>query len=159
VLDVSAHVPDDSGLHELQAFDSSDPPTPDSGTGVLARVTFKALASGTSRVRFGNNDLNGDGTPDVGTLLRDTNGNLIGDVNSDGFFDGTGQNAQVAVGDSCPPGTVVAQGPEHASNTSFAWLIVAGAAGALVFVLGAVGLTLLSRRRRARRRTVPDESS
>jgi hypothetical protein len=142
----------------LQAFDSSDPPTPDSGSGVLSRVTFKALKPGTSRIRFGDNDLNGDGKPDVGTLLRDTSGNLIG-ANSDGFFDGTQQNAQVAVDGSCPAGAIVAQSPQTASSgSSFPWPIVGGTAGAVAVVLGAGGLMLFSRRRRARH-ALPDESS
>jgi hypothetical protein len=158
VIDVSGRVPDDSGLHALSAFDSSDPPTPDSGSGILARVTFKALASGTSRIRFGDNDLNGDGKPDIGTLLRDTNGNLIGDLNGDSFFDGAQQGAQVAVDGSCPPGTVVAQGPQDAATgTSFPWLIASAAASVFVVGLGAVGLVVFSRRQRARR-TLPDES-
>jgi Cohesin domain len=159
VIDVSGHVPDDSGLHALSAFDSSDPATPDSGSGILSRVTFKALAPGTSPIRFGSKDLNGDGKLDVGTLLRDTNGSLIGDLNGDGFFDGAQQDAQVAVDGSCPAGSVVAQGPEDAATgTSFPWLIVSGGAGVFVVVLGAVGLTVFSRRRRARR-TPPNESS
>ena len=149
VLDVSAHVPDDSGLHELQAFDSSDPPTPDSGTGVLARVTFKALAPGTSPVGFANVDLNQDGTVDVGTLLRDTNANLI-NSDSNGFFNGDQRGAKVVVDGNCPAGSIVAQGVAS-SASSFPWLIVSGAAGAVVVVVGVVGLTLFSRRRRARR--------
>jgi Cohesin domain len=148
VLDVSAHVPDDSGLHELSAFDSSDPPTPDSGTGVLARVTFKALASGASPVGFANRDLNQDGVVDVGTLMRDTNANPI-HPDKDGFFDGDRQDAQVVVDGSCPPGSIVAQGT--ASDTSFPWLLVSGGAGVFVVVLGAAGLTLFSRRQRPRR--------
>jgi hypothetical protein len=154
VIDVSGHVPDDSGVHTLSAFDSSDPATPDSGSGILSRVTFKALGPGTSPVRFGANDPNGNGT-----LLRDTNGHLIGNLNGDGFFDGAQQDAQVAVDGSCPAGSVVARGPESASDSSsFPWLIVSGGAGLFVVVLGAGGLTLFSRRRRARR-TLPDESS
>lgn len=153
VIDVSGHVPDDSGVHTLSAFDSSDPATPDSGSGILSRVTFKALGPGTSPVRFGANDPNGDGT-----LLRDTNGNLIGNFNGDGFFDGPRQDAQVAVDGSCPAGSVVAQSAETAGGTSFPWLIVSGGAGVFVVVLGAGGLTLFSRRRRARR-TLPDEST
>ncbi len=158
VIDVSGHVPDDSGVHTLSAFDSSDPATPDSGSGILSRVTFKALAPGTSPIRFGSKDLNGDGKLDVGTLLRDTNGSLIGDLNGDGFFDGAQQDAQVAVDGSCPAGSVVAQSAETAGGTSFPWLIVSGGAGVFVVVLGAGGLTLFSRRRRARR-TLPDEST
>jgi Cohesin domain len=153
VIDVSGHVPDDSGVHTLSAFDSSDPATPDSGSGILSRVTFKALGPGTSPVRFGANDPNGNGT-----LLRDTNGSLIGDLNGDGFFDGAQQDAQVAVDGSCPAGSVVAQSAETAGGTSFPWLIVSGGAGVFVVVLGAGGLTLFSRRRRARR-MLPDEST
>jgi Cohesin domain len=153
VIDVSGHVPDDSGLHTLSAFDSSDPATLHSGSGILSRVTFKALGPGSSPVRFAANDPNGDGT-----LLRDTNGNLIGNFNGDGFFDGPRQDAQVAVDGSCPAGSVVALRPATTGGTSFPWLIASAAAGAFVVVLGAVGLVLFSRRQRARR-TVRDESS
>ena len=158
VLDVSGRVPDDTGFHDLQAFDSSDPPTPDSGSGVLARVTFKAVGSGDSKVRFGSRDLNKDGIPDQGTLLRDAQGQAIGDTNHDTLFDGEQTAAEVAVDQDCPPGTVVAPAPEGpSSGGSFPWLIVGGIAGAVVAVAGVGGVVLLSRRNS--RRTLSDEAS
>lgn len=48
VVNLSAHVPDDSRFYPLAAFDSSDPPRLDSGTGVLGRVTLLAIARGKS---------------------------------------------------------------------------------------------------------------
>jgi hypothetical protein len=163
VLDISGRVPDDTGLHYLAAFDSSDPPTPDSGSGVLARVTFRAVGPGQSPVRFANRDLNGDGVLDKGTLLRDTNAHAIGDANGDTFFDGEEDNAAVAVDQACPAGSVVASAPSgqlsSAGSSSFPWLIAFGAAAGALAILGAGAVVLLSRRRQAARRTVPDETS
>lgn len=158
VLDVSGRVPDDTGFHDLQAFDSSDPPTPDSGSGVLARVTFKAVGSGDSKVSFGSRDLNNDGIPDQGTLLRDAQGQTIGDTNHDALFDGQQTAAEVAVDQDCPPGTVVAPAPDvPSSGGTFPWLIAGAIAGAVVALAGVGGVVLLSRRNS--RRTLSDEAS
>jgi hypothetical protein len=155
VLDLSGKVPDDSGFHYLAAFDSSDPPTPDSGSGVLVRVTLKAAGAGDSKIRFGSRDLNGDGVLDQGTLLRDANGQSIGDVNGDTLFDGDRTDAEVAVNQACPAGTRVAPSPpgQDAAGSSSLWLIAGGVA-ASVAALGGTGTVVFVRRRRsvARRR-------
>jgi hypothetical protein len=154
VFDVSGRVPDDSGFHDLQAFDSSDPPTPGSGSGVLARVTFKAVGPGDSKVGFGSRDLNHNGIPGQGTLLRDVQGQAIGGT----LFDGQQTDAEVAVGQDCPPGTVVAPAPEGpSSGGSFPWLIAGGIAAAVIAGAGVCGVVLLSRRNS--RRTLSDDAS
>ncbi len=152
VVDLSAPVPDDSGFHSLAAFDSSDPPTPDSGTGVLGRVTLLAVAEGESAVGFGTADLNDDGTIDRGTLLRNAAAGPIGDVNGDVFFDGETQGAIVAVGQKCPPGSLVASQPEilDRNESTSPWLAVSAiAVGAS---LAAIVVALLLGRRGGRRR-------
>lgn len=158
VLDVSGRVPDNSGFHDLQAFDSSDPPTPDSGSGVLARVTFKAVGSGNTEIGFGNRDLDQNGVPDKGVLLRDAQGQAIGDTDDDTFFDGQTTVAEVAVGEDCPAGSIVAPAPAApSSGDSFPWLIAGGIAAAIVALSGAGGLLLLSRRNS--RRPLSDEAN
>ena len=148
VLDISDRVPDDTGLHHLAALDSSDPTTPDSGTGVLARVTFKAVGSGDTKIGFGSQDLDHNGTPDKATLLRNVAAGPIGDTNNDNFFDGQVTGAEVAVDQDCPAGTVVAPPPvTKSSSSSFPWLIVGGIAVAVVVLVGAGGALMLSRRR------------
>ena len=160
VLDISERVPDGSGFHHLAAFDSSDPPTPDSGTGVLARVTFKAVGSGDTKIQFGDRDLDGDGAPDKATLMRDSDTRPIGDTNGDSLFDGQSTGAEVAVDQDCPAGTVVAPAPESASSGSgsLPWIIAGGVAAAVVLVSGLGGAVLLSRRR-SRRAVVADDAS
>jgi hypothetical protein len=160
VIDLAARVPDDSGLHELAAVDTSDPPTPDTGTGVLARVTFRAVGTGTSPVGFGKLDLDSNGILDKGTLLRDTDNNLIGDTNGDTFFDGPQTGSTVVVGGDCPPGSVVATAPPQADSGggSFPWLIVSGSVAAALVLLGG-GLAVLFYRRQAARRGLPGETN
>jgi hypothetical protein len=160
VLDISGRVPDDSGLHYLAAFDSSDPPTPDSGTGVLARVSFRAVGAGESPVNFSNRDINLDGIPDKATLLRDSNTDPIGDSNADKHFDGEQDGAVVDVDQACSPDARVAPSPpgDSASGGSFPWLIASVVAAAVIAISGAGAFVLMSRRHAARR-TVPDEPS
>lgn len=89
------------GRHYLGAFDAADPPTPDSGSGVLARVTIEGVGPGVSELRMPLSDLDGDGNPDEGPLLRDIDANSIGDVNGDILFDGLIAEARIAVDASC----------------------------------------------------------
>ena len=104
-IDISARVPDDSGFHTLSAFESSDPPQVDSGSGVLARVTLEATAEGESELAIGERDINNDGTLDRGTLMRDIDAVVIGDTDEDNYFDGEASGAIVVVGDAALPAT------------------------------------------------------
>ncbi|MEO7665414.1 MAG: cohesin domain-containing protein [Dehalococcoidia bacterium] len=147
-VDISAKLPDDSGSHTLSAFESSDPLTPDSGSGVLARVTLEATASGETELRFGERDANGDGTIDRGTLLKDVNAEPIGDTTDDGFFDGQVSSAIAVVGDDCPDGyTVASIDSQDTGSSADGWVYAAAGAFALGCVLIA-GVLLRSRRRR-----------
>ncbi len=150
VLDLSGRVPDDSGFHYLAAFDSSDPPTPDSGSGVLVRVTLKAVGAGDSKIRFGRRDFNGDGVLDKGTLLRGADGKPIGDTNGDTLFDRELTDGEVAVSQDCPAGAKIAPSPPGpgASGISVPWL-TAGGVAALVAALGGVGAVVFVARRRS----------
>lgn len=156
VLDLSDKLPDDSGFHALAAFDSADPESPDSGSGVLARVTFEAVGAGGSPIRFGNRDYDSDGVLDRGSLIRDTATNIIGDSNGDTFFDGEQANAEVVVDGECPNGTVVADAstvndpPVNGSgDSSTPWAIIGSGVAAGVVVL--LGLAFLLTRRGSRR--------
>jgi hypothetical protein len=152
VVDLSGNVPDDRGSHHVAGFDSGDPPSPDSGSGVLASVTFRAVGDGDSKISFSKADLDGDGKKDQGTLLRDSEANAIGDTDKDKLFDGQETNAEVAVGQDCPAGTTVAPSPKSDDGSSTSWVAIGGGAAAIV-AIGVLGLVLvMSRRRSARRR-------
>jgi hypothetical protein len=145
-IDISARLPDDSGFHTLSAFESSDPPRVDSGSGVLARVTLEATAEGETDLAIGQRDINDDGTLDRGTLMRDVDANVIGDTDGDNYFDGDVSNAIVVVGDDCPSGYNVAT-PGASESESTPWWAF-GAAGAVLLVVAAgAGVVLLIRRR------------
>ncbi len=101
VQDVSGELPDTDGRYWVQAFDAADPVAPDSGSGVLARVTVKGVGPGVSDLSLPVSDLDGDDNPDEGPLLRDVNVNSIGDVNGDTLFDGPITDARIAVDASC----------------------------------------------------------
>lgn len=147
-VDISARVPDDSGSHSLSAFESSDPLSPDSGSGVLARVTFEATAEGETEIQLGQRDANDDGTLDRGTLLKDVTSEPIGDTSGDGYFDGEATGAIVVVGADCPDGYVVAVAENTGSGDDpQAWPYVAGAVAG-VAVLGVVLTMFFFRRRR-----------
>jgi hypothetical protein len=150
-IDISSKTPDTSGFHTLSAFESSDPPAVDSGSGVLARVTLEAIAKGESKLRFGNRDLNQDGKQDRGTLLRDVSAAIIGDETGDDFFDGETQDALAVVGSDCPPGSkvAVASGGDPSDGGSAPWLVIGGAAAATVVLAGGITAAVLSRRRSA----------
>jgi hypothetical protein len=156
VYDLSEKVPDDDGLYRLSAADTSFPPTPDSGSGVLAKLTLNAVGSGTSELSLASEDLDGDGQPDRGPFLRDADTNIIGDSSGDTFFDGETLGAQAAVDQPCPPGSngggASATG-DGASGVRVLYFVGSVLAAATVAALGA--LTLLSRRR-ARARPVSD---
>ncbi len=152
-IDISSKTPDTSGFHTLSAFESSDPPAVDSGSGVLARVTLEAIKQGESGLRFGNRDLNQDGKQDRGTLLRDASAAIIGDDTGDDFFDGETQDALAVVGGDCPPGSTVARaGGGSGGGGSMPWLVIAGAIATVAVAGAAITVISFSRRRSAARR-------
>ena len=102
VFDASEALPDSSGLYRLAAADLADPPAPDSGSGVLARLTLKAVGPGLSPLNLARTDADNDGIPELGPVLRDVRDNFLGDVNGDAYFDGPNVDALIAVDQACP---------------------------------------------------------
>jgi hypothetical protein len=151
VLDVSGRVPD-PGLYQVAAADTSDPPTPDSGSGVLFRLSMRALNSGTSEIELIVRDVDGDGLADLGPLLRNVDADVLGDTNGDSIFDGPMEGAEVAVSTACEgvaPGTTAPTSPDGGGVSAGAWAgIGVGIAAAVLAASGAGWFAL--RRRRAR---------
>jgi len=166
VFNASEAVPgNDDGLFRVAATDTRNPAVGDSGSGVLARLTLKAIGEGTTSLDAGPTDRNGDGTPDFGTTLTDVNGEHIGDDDGDSFFDGAIAVPDVFVdvptdrecatafsgaGGDTTPEPDAAQQPQTNDNDggSSWWLIapIAGVVAALVLAL----LYVAGRMRRGR---------
>ncbi len=149
VYDVSEVLPDSDGLYRLAAADTADPASPDSGSGVLARLTLRAIGPGISSASLTSRDLNGDGKMDLGPFLRNADAQAIGDEDGDTFFDGPISNARVAVDTPC--------GADSAAAISTGGTDDGGVRAVLILALvlgvtGALGLgsLLLIYRRRAR---------
>jgi len=85
VFNASESTPDTDGTFYVSAAELGGDTAVDSGSGVLARLTLRAVAAGASRA-----DL-------TSPTLKDKNNGPIGDTNGDGYFDGPIFNAQVAV--------------------------------------------------------------
>lgn len=105
LFDVSEALPDIDGRYGVAGADIAAPPAPDSGSGVLARVTLKAIGAGVSPLSLSPIDINNDGSLDLGPFLKDVNAESISDSDGDGFFDGPITNAEIVVGGACPGGT------------------------------------------------------
>ena len=88
--------PDTDGYFHPSAYDwQPDPPVPghsETGSGVLARITFQAIAPGTSQLTL------------TTVKLMDPDGNAIGDTSYpfDRIFDGQIFNAEIRIGEPCP---------------------------------------------------------
>ena len=152
VLDVSSALPNRDGLYRAAAADTSDPPTPDSGSGVLFRLTLRALASGSSKVNLAVLDIDDDGAVDIGPLLRNVDGEILGDSDGNTIFDGPIENAEVAVDSdaACPESTPSDTLSTSSGEDSINWALVALAAGggsAGLLISGLVARRLLKGRR------------
>ena len=101
VFDPSEPLPDGGGLYRLAAIDLAIPHAPDSGSGVLARLTLQAVGSGISPAEIARVDLDGNGTIDAGPLLTDERGNPIAPSDAGGFFAGPAVNGTIAVDSPC----------------------------------------------------------
>jgi len=96
-LDISGATPDSSGTFEAGAVDI-DLGAAETGSGILARLTLKGVATGVATVSLNTTDINGDTLPDKGTTLTDTANNHPGDTTgNDGFFDGPYINKSITV--------------------------------------------------------------
>lgn len=105
VFDVSEGLPDIDGHYRIAAVDLADPPSPDSGSGVLGRLTLKAVGPGVSLLSLSPIDITEDGRIDLGPTLKNIEAESIGDLDGDGFFDGGISNGQIAVDTACPGGS------------------------------------------------------
>lgn len=141
VFDLSGTTPDDDGIYALGAVDTADPLSPESGSGVLARVTLQALAPGVSPLRLAERDVDDDGTLDRGVLLRNVDNESITDDDGDTFFDGPIANAQVAVDTACDSADLV----RSEDDGDGPWLIIGVAIGA-VAILTVGGFVFIRRR-------------
>jgi len=158
VFDFSEGPPDDGdGINLMAAADTADPASPDSGSGVLARVNLRALKAGTSPAGLPKIDMDANGTPDDGPILTEVDARRIGDTDGDSLFDGSVAHAVIAVDQPCENVTPVAfstpitGSPEPAptedqSSSDDNWttiaVVAAVIAGALA-VLGAAGVGLV----------------
>ena len=151
IFDLSEETPDDDGLYLLQSFESADPQSPDSGSGVLARLTLKARGSGISPLTIDKPDLDGDGTPDRGPLLRDVAGDIMGDDDGDTLFDGPVSNAEIRVGEACP-GAALGATVLTSDNGGISLALVIGAivGGVAALALAVAAAAFLLQRRAAR---------
>jgi len=102
VIDTSDSLPDQDGSYRVSAVDIAEPEAPDSGSGVLARLTLVAVSAGVSPASLPLIDMTGDTRPDFGPTLTDVAGKSIGDTNGDGLFDGPVAEAWIAVDTACP---------------------------------------------------------
>jgi hypothetical protein len=140
------------GLYAPGAADVSDPPTPDSGSGVLLRLSLKALSAGTSDIELIVRDIDGDGLADQGPLLRNVDADVLGDIDGDTIFDGPIENAEVAVDAACedPIPTATPANPSEGGNGAGPALIaIAAAGGAIILAIAGLIAFRLARRPRA----------
>ena len=101
VFDFSDPIPSSKGIYRLAAADIALGATAESGDGVLAILTLRALGKGISPAAIFRADLNGDGIIDLGPQLTAAGGSAIGDNDGDNLFDGTIRSGQIAIGESC----------------------------------------------------------
>ena len=137
VLDTSNETPASSGRYAASAVDVADPASPDSGSGVLVRITLKAVGPGTSPLSLEKIDLDDDGAPDQGPFLRDVAGEIIGDEDGDTFFDGSAADAEIRVGEPCPAQSEAVVQTVGDGRTNYGR--VGGIAGGVVAALVAAG--------------------
>lgn len=155
VFNVSDRLPDSDGLYRLAAADTSDPPSPDSGSGVLARLTLRTVSPGRSDLTLPSRDLDGDEEPDLGPFLRNGAGDVIGDSNDDTFFDGPITGAEIRVGQSCP-GQPADGGQNGSSGQGIGdggvstAVIVGAVVGGIAFLAAVGGLSAFFLRHRVR---------
>jgi hypothetical protein len=101
VFDLSEGLPDIDGRFRMTVADIAEPRAPESGSGVLARLTLKAVGAGVSPANLFLLDIDSDGKRDAGPFLTSAAGKPIGDVDGNGVFDGPISQAQIAVDTAC----------------------------------------------------------
>ena len=88
-------LPDSDGLYEVGAAAIGS--SLGSGSGVMAQVTWEAMAAGSSAVSIAEFDFNGDTFLDRGSFLQGSDIIPIGDTDLDSFFNGPVSGGTVAV--------------------------------------------------------------
>jgi len=73
----------------------------ESGSGVLARITLRALKPGVAILNITPTDVNKDSVVDYGSAFSNAGGYAIIDTNKDGIFDGQASNSIIAIGQPC----------------------------------------------------------
>lgn len=155
VFDISESVPEDAqddGRYRVGGAIITDPPIGIDGSGVLARLTFEAVAKGVTTLSI--QPIQTDAREPVGPVLTDTDANHLGDSNGDSFFDGPILDAKIAVDQDCPTdggGPVAALTGGDSGGVS-AWIILAAALG-LVATAGFGGIALFRLRRASKSAT------
>jgi len=145
VIDASESVPDDDGAYRIGASDISDPPVGAGGTGVLARLTLKAQAAGTTELSL--SPIPTDANRPVGPFLREVEGTLIGDGDEDGLFDGPYLGAQVTVDQNCPGDGGVTLTDIAGDDGVSMWIFIIIAIGIVAAAAGLGGAALIILRR------------
>ena len=98
VRDNSDSLPDSDGVYEVRALEAAtDPDATESGSGVLARITLEAASSGTHALSVS--------VPSISPILTDGDGNALEPADEFGVWLGATSDAQIAVGEDCPPAT------------------------------------------------------
>jgi len=105
VFDLSETLPDIDGRYRMSVVDLAESSVPESGSGVLGRLTLKAVGSGVSPANIFLLDIDSDGKMDAGPFLTNAAGEPIGDVDGNGVFDGSISHAQIAVDTACSAAT------------------------------------------------------
>lgn len=104
VFDLSETLPDIDGRYRMSVVDIAESSTPESGSGVLGRLTLEAVGGGVSPANIFLLDIDSDGKIDSGPFLTSAAGEPIGDIDGNGVFDGPISHAQIAVDTACPGG-------------------------------------------------------
>jgi hypothetical protein len=157
VVDTSKQTPDGSGQYTTGGVDTADPLAPETGSGVLARLTLEAKADGASEISLAGIDANADGKDDRGVFLRNVDGDIIGDDDEDTFFDGPVASAKIVVGESCEDSdakVVAASGTEGSGDDDDGGdalpLVVGGAIAFGLIALAGAGYLAYRRRQESR---------
>lgn len=139
IFDVSQSTPDSDGTYSVGAADITDPAAPDSGSGVLARVTLRAKGPGASPLDLPLIDLDEDTVSDRGPTLKNVAGESIEDEDEDGIFDGSVSDAEVIIGSPCPAGG--SNGDDGGDgDDGFTWLTLVVILGGTVIAVTSGGL-------------------
>ena len=145
VFDLSESVPDDKAPYRVGGANISDPPTGVDGSGVLARLTVKAVGPGLSTISLAPIQLD---VGKIGPTFADVDGARIGDANGDSFFDGPFLDGQIAVDQPCPGGEGVSPASLAGGSGGLAWWVFLAIAGGIAAAAG-IGSVAFFRLRRA----------